>query len=105
MGSIQDPQRYLSAILVQGPGYVESFGQMGLQTRLYQATFHSEGALQSNHHHSHTVQVSADHWPLPGWKAGPRLGSIAMPLPLQHAAFGALGPQMHHMRAGYPVLR
>jgi hypothetical protein len=44
---INDPYGYLPAFSDQGPGYVESFGQMGLQTRSYEAIFHSEGALQS----------------------------------------------------------
>jgi hypothetical protein len=50
------------------------------------------------------VQVSPDHWPLSGWKVGasPR-GSIAISLPIQDTAFGALHPQMHHMCAVCPV--
>jgi hypothetical protein len=51
-GSIQDPHQYLPVVLDQGPGYVESFGWMSLQTQFYQAIFHSKGALQSSHHHS-----------------------------------------------------
>jgi hypothetical protein len=48
-----------------------------------------------------SVQVSPDKWPLPGWNARALArGSIAIHLPLQDAAFGALGPPMHCMRAG-----
>jgi hypothetical protein len=50
-GSIQDPRGYLGAVSDQGPGYAEYFGRMGLRTRFHQAVFHSEGALQSSHHH------------------------------------------------------
>jgi hypothetical protein len=48
---INDFHGYLLVFLDQGPGYVESFGQMGLQTQSCEAIFHSEGALQSTHHH------------------------------------------------------
>jgi hypothetical protein len=76
-GSIQDPHGYLPAVLDQDP----------------------------THHHSLALyRLSLDHWPLPSWKVRVlTLGSIAIPLPLQDAAFGALGPQMHHMHAGCPA--
>jgi hypothetical protein len=45
--------------------------------------------------------LSPDHWPLPDWKARdlPQ-GPIVIPHPLQDAAFGTLGPQMHCMCPG-----
>jgi hypothetical protein len=104
MGSVQDPHRYLPAVLDQGPCYIESFRSMGLQMEFYQVIFYSKGALQSSHHHSHSiVQVSPHPWP-PGCKAeAPPPSSIVIPLPLQDAAFGALGPQIHCMCAGCPA--
>jgi hypothetical protein len=50
-GSIQDSYRYLSLVSDQGPGYVESFGNVGSRARFYQAIFYSQGAFQLSHHH------------------------------------------------------
>jgi hypothetical protein len=54
-GYIHNPHRYLPAVLDQGPVSIKSFRQMGLWTWFYQAIFHSEGALQSSHHHSFSL--------------------------------------------------
>jgi hypothetical protein len=52
ISSIQSPHWYHLAVSDNGPGYVESFGRVGLWTKFYQVIFHSERALQSSHHHS-----------------------------------------------------
>jgi hypothetical protein len=52
LGSIQDPHGHLLAVLDQGPGCIGFFGWTGVRTRFYHVIFHSEGAIQSSHHHS-----------------------------------------------------
>jgi hypothetical protein len=50
--SIQNLHWFFPAVLDQGPGYLESFGWMGLRTRFFQAIFPSEEALHSSHNYS-----------------------------------------------------
>jgi hypothetical protein len=94
MGSIQDPHGYLPAVPNQGPGYAESFRRMGFWTRFYRAISHSERGFPIEPLQlPRIVQVSLDRWPLPDWMTGPPpQGSIAIPFPLQEAAFGHLDP-------------
>jgi hypothetical protein len=76
MGSIQDPQGQLTAILNHGPGYVDSFWRVDLWAGLYQATFYSGVGGPSLF--PRTEQVSIDPWPLLGWMVSmvTRLGFI-----------------------------
>jgi hypothetical protein len=100
-GSIRDPRGYLLWVWDQSPGYVEAFGRISLRIRFYEVIFYSEGTQQSIHPYS--LALCRYHLVLNHYHVGspgvPFRGPIPITLPLQDAAFGALGPQIHHRRA------
>jgi hypothetical protein len=104
MDSIQDPHMYLPAVSDQCPGYVVLWEHGPLDSVLPGYFPLQGGSPIQPSQFPRIVQISSNHWQLPGWKARAQpWGSTAIPLPLQDAAFSILGPQMHCMHAGCPV--
>jgi hypothetical protein len=94
--NIQDPGGYLLLASDRDPGYVEYLGPVDLRTRCYHAIFNFKGAGKSSHHHS--LALCRYHLSLATTMLEGQYSTITIPLPLQDAAFSALGTQIHRMR-------